>query len=51
MPRMSGAEVCRRLRANPPCPHLKIIILSGQASTEDLANLMSAGADDYLTNH
>src|SRR5262249_50090890 len=49
MPKMNGTEVLRRLRADPPTPHLKIIMLSGQVSGDEMAQLMRAGADDYLT--
>src|SRR5262249_11240452 len=49
MPEMNGKEVCRRLREEPPCPHLKIIMLSGRASVDELAQMQLAGVDDYLT--
>src|SRR5207248_3191898 len=49
MPEMNGKEVCRRLREEPPCPHLKIIMLSGRASADELAQMQLAGVDDYLT--
>src|ERR1051326_4926810 len=48
MPNMRGTEVLWRLRQNPPCAHLKIIMISGRASADDLANLMLGGADDYI---
>ncbi|MFL5328549.1 MAG: response regulator [Gemmataceae bacterium] len=48
MPKMKGTEVCRRLRESPPSPYLKIIMMSGRASPDELANIMNAGADDYL---
>jgi response regulator RpfG family c-di-GMP phosphodiesterase len=48
MPNMKGPEVCRQLRATPPCPHLKVIMLSGRVSPNDLAQMMMTGADDYL---
>ena len=48
MPNMKGTEVLPRLRENPPCQNLKIIMISGRATADDLANLMLAGADDYL---
>ncbi len=48
MPNMKGTEVLEWLRANPPCPHLKIIMISGRATSDELANMMLAGADDYL---
>lgn len=49
MPGLSGQEVCRRLRANPPTANLKIVIFSGHLTAEELAELLAAGADDYIT--
>jgi response regulator RpfG family c-di-GMP phosphodiesterase len=49
MPGMSGEAVCRELRANPPLANLKILMFSGHATGDDLAPLLAAGADDYLT--
>jgi putative two-component system response regulator len=49
MPKMSGLEVLRRLRENPPAPHLKIVMISGRASGDEMAQMLSQGADDYLT--
>ncbi|OWK39354.1 protein kinase domain-containing protein [Fimbriiglobus ruber] len=48
LPDLGGEEVLRKLRAHPPAPHLKIIMLSGRASGDDLSRLLSSGADDYL---
>jgi putative two-component system response regulator len=49
MPGMRGTEVLRRLRENPPSPHLKIIVMSGRAPGDEMARMMQAGADDYLS--
>jgi response regulator RpfG family c-di-GMP phosphodiesterase len=49
MPGMSGVEVLQRLRQSPPCPHFKIIMFSGATSPDEMAELLLAGADDYLT--
>ena len=49
MPEMSGLDVCRQLRQKPPTPHLKLITMSGLANPDDLANMMLAGADDFLS--
>lgn len=49
MPEMTGPEVLRQLREVPPCPHLKIIMISGRASSDEMAQMLLAGADDYLT--
>ena len=49
MPKMQGTEVLRRLRENPPGSHLKVIMLSGRATEDEMALMMRAGADDYLS--
>jgi putative two-component system response regulator len=49
MPKMHGMEVLRRLRENPPGSHLKVIMLSGRATEDEMALMMRAGADDYLS--
>ncbi len=49
MPGMLGSQVCRRLREDPPSPHLKIIMVSGRASTDEMAQIMNDGADDFIT--
>jgi putative two-component system response regulator len=48
MPRMQGTEVLRQLREHPPCSHLKVIMLSGRATGDEMARMMQAGADDFL---
>src|SRR5260370_38752746 len=49
MPRMSGLEVLRQLREAPPSAHFKIIMFSGRSSADEMAQMLLAGADDYLT--
>jgi response regulator RpfG family c-di-GMP phosphodiesterase/serine/threonine protein kinase len=49
MPEMSGLEVLKHLRKAPPAPNFKIIMCSGRASADEMAQLLLAGADDYLT--
>ncbi len=49
MPGMSGLEVLKHLRKVPPAPNFKIIMCSGRASSDEMAQLLMAGADDYLT--
>lgn len=48
MPRMKGTEVLRQIRAANAWPHLKIVMISGRASADEMANMMLAGADDYI---
>jgi response regulator RpfG family c-di-GMP phosphodiesterase/serine/threonine protein kinase len=49
MPDMQGTEVCRRLRENPPAPHLKIVMASGLNNADTMAKMLLAGADDFIT--
>lgn len=49
MPGKSGWDVCRELRLLPGRPHLKIILFSGRSPPDDLAQMLLAGADDFLT--
>jgi response regulator RpfG family c-di-GMP phosphodiesterase len=48
MPQLSGIDVLQQLRKHPPYPHLKIIMVSGKATADEMAQLLVAGADDYL---
>jgi response regulator RpfG family c-di-GMP phosphodiesterase len=41
--------VCKLLREQPPSPNLKILMASGNGNSENLANMLLAGADDFLT--
>src|SRR5262249_17142971 len=49
MPVISGLELLRRLRELPPRPHLKVIMISGHSTADEMARMLMAGADDYLT--
>lgn len=49
LPDLSGTDVCRQLRENPPCPNLKIIMASGGANADVMAQLLLSGADDFIT--
>lgn len=49
LPDISGLEVCRQLRESPPNPNLKIIMASGNANIDTMANWLLSGADDFLT--
>jgi response regulator RpfG family c-di-GMP phosphodiesterase len=48
LPKMSGVEVLRHLRTQPPCPNLKVLMLSGEVGADEMALHLAAGADDYL---
>jgi len=48
LPGMDGYEVCHRLRQRTDNPNLKIIVVSGAGTPDDLADALPHGADDYL---
>ena len=49
MPRLSGLDVCRRLRELPECAHTRIVLLTAAAQAEDRRRGLAAGADHSLT--
>jgi response regulator RpfG family c-di-GMP phosphodiesterase len=48
LPENSGLELCSRLRAEPPTPHLRIILLTPENSLEWLVMAQRIGADDCI---
>ena len=49
MPKMSGYEVCQRLREKYPPDSLPVVMLTAKNRVEDLVAGLNAGANDYLT--
>ncbi|MGZ8407293.1 MAG: phosphate regulon transcriptional regulator PhoB, partial [Caulobacteraceae bacterium] len=49
LPKVSGIEVCRRLRAKPGSRNLPIIMLTARGEESDRIRGLDTGADDYLT--
>ncbi|MFQ5416187.1 MAG: response regulator, partial [Myxococcota bacterium] len=49
MPRMSGIDLCRRLRAESRETYLPIILLTSREGKKDLAQGLNAGADAFVT--
>jgi len=48
LPDINGNVVCRTIRSNPNYRHMKILIISGVADPDEVAELKSAGADDFI---
>ncbi|MBF0574147.1 MAG: response regulator, partial [Desulfamplus sp.] len=48
MPHMDGFEACKFLKNNDSTSHIKILILTGHASKENMNAIMDVGADDYM---
>ena len=47
LPRMSGLEVCRALRADPLQSRIKILMLTARGANTDLTRAEAAGVDYY----
>jgi phosphate regulon transcriptional regulator PhoB len=48
LPRVSGLELCRQLRANPQTARLPIIVVTAKSAEVDRVLGLEMGADDYV---
>lgn len=48
LPDVNGNVVCRTVRANPNYKHMRIVIISGVADPDEVAELRAAGADEFI---
>lgn len=48
LPDINGTGVCRTIRSNPNFAHMKIIVVSGVADPDEIKELMSCGADEFI---
>lgn len=49
MPKMTGYEVCQKIREKFTCNELPIVMLTAKNQTSDLVFGLNVGANDYLT--
>ena len=49
MPGLDGLEVCRRIRMHTAGRETFVLILTARDGRDDLADVLEAGADDYVT--
>ena len=49
LPKLSGIEVCRRIRGKPETRNMPIIMLTARGEESDRIRGLDTGADDYLT--
>jgi two-component system alkaline phosphatase synthesis response regulator PhoP len=49
MPRLSGFEVCKRLRQDPAMRNIGVIMITALDQSADVDRGVEAGADDFLT--
>jgi two-component system alkaline phosphatase synthesis response regulator PhoP len=49
MPRISGFEVCKRLRASPATRNIAVLMVTALDQPSDVDRAVEAGANDFLT--
>ena len=49
MPRLSGFEVCRRLRADPATRDVAILMVTALDQSTDVETAVETGTDDFIT--
>lgn len=49
MPKISGFEVCKRLRANSSSRNIGILMITALDQSSDVERAVEAGTDDFLT--
>ena len=49
MPKLSGYEVCRRLKQDPATRGIHIIMLTARGQQEDEQKALELGADEFMT--
>jgi two-component system alkaline phosphatase synthesis response regulator PhoP len=49
MPKISGFEVCKRLRANPGTSNTFVLMITALDQPSDIDRAVEAGANDFLT--
>lgn len=49
MPKISGFEVCKRLRADPQTRNLAILMITALDQPSDIDRAVEVGTDDFLT--
>ena len=49
MPKISGFEVCKRLRANPATRDTAVLMVTALDQPSDVERAVDAGTDDFLT--
>lgn len=48
LPGVNGFEICRRVKTDPATQHVRILVVTGFASDENIQKALQYGADDYL---
>ena len=48
MPKMTGYEACKLIKADPVTQHIPVVFLSAKGQEAEVQSGMAAGADEYL---
>ena len=48
MPKLTGIEVCQKLRDDPATERVPVILITAKAQEADVERGFAAGADDYI---
>jgi DNA-binding response OmpR family regulator len=48
MPRMTGYDACKMIKADPEIAHIPVIFLSAKGQENEIEQGLASGADDYL---
>ena len=48
MPRMTGYEACRLMKADPLLKHIPVVFLSAKGQDSEIQTGLEAGAEEYL---
>ena len=49
LPKLSGFEVCQRLRADPACSGVRVVMLTAKGREGEVSKGLALGADVYVT--
>jgi DNA-binding response OmpR family regulator len=49
LPRLSGYDVCQRMRKNPALAHVRVIMLTARGREVEVTKGLALGADAYVT--
>ena len=48
MPKMTGYDACKKIKADPEIAHIPVIFLSAKGQENEIEQGMGAGAEEYL---
>ena len=48
MPRMTGYDACKKIKADPEIAHIPVIFLSAKGQETEIEQGIAAGAEEYL---